>query len=83
MLTAWVNPAPRLRIPPAALMLNPFPVTIPVNVAVLSGDLATEIKPVVVKPAIFWEVMELLMTIGELPAVNVPPLFIKFPPNDN
>ena len=35
-----------------------------------------ETVPVVVNPDIVWAAIVLVMTMGELPAVSVPPLFI-------
>lgn len=40
-------------------------------------------RPVVVKPAIFCDVIFAFMTIGVLPAVRIPPLFTKLPPSVN
>ena len=66
-----VNPVPRLSVPPVPLTIRLAPFTLPVKVAV-PPVLVIETNPVVAKPAILWVVMAPVITMGELPAVNVP-----------
>jgi hypothetical protein len=64
-------------------MVKPAPFTFPPKVAV-PDVLVIDTNPVVVNPAILWVAIVLVITIGELPAVNVPPLLItKLPPKVN
>ena len=42
--------------------------------------LVIETVPVVINPDILCDAIVLVITMGELPAVKVPPLFIKLPP---
>ena len=76
-----VKPEPRLRVPPIPLIVNPPPLTLPVNVAV-PVVFVIDTKPVVLNPLMFCATMVFAITIGELPAVKVPP-FTKLPPKVN
>lgn len=73
-----VKAVPKLSVPAVAFIVKPEPEIFPVKVAV--PDAFEKVtKPVVVNPAMLWVAMVLSMTIGELPAVNVPEL-VKLPP---
>ena len=63
-------------------MVRPAAPIFPCKVAV-PAVLVIETCPVVEKPAMLWVVMVFAITTGELPAVKVPPEFIKSPPNVN
>ena len=94
-LKVWVNPAPRLRVPPDPFIVSAAPFTAPVRVAVppdLVIETAPELKPAIVcvpEPLIVTGpvvekkevvcVPDPLMIIGEAFAVKVP-LLVKFPP---
>ena len=81
-LKVWVRlpvPGSKFKVPPELLIIKELPDTLPVKVAV-PVVLVIETFPNVVNPAMLWAAIVFVITIGELPAVKVPPVFTKLPP---